>query len=209
MVTANVVDINLKSVGTVTLSDDIFAREPHGSIVHDIVRTQLAARRRGTAKTKTRGEVNASGAKPYRQKGTGRARRGTNRSPLLVGGGTIFGPTPRSYDLKIPKKIRKLGIMSALSQKLKDGDLIILDEMTIGSGKTKDFVEIWQNLVRARNTKTLFVIPEKNDALWRSSRNIGCVKLTLPDKLNVFDLLYYSKLVMTQAALARVQEVYS
>ncbi|MBN2382144.1 50S ribosomal protein L4 [bacterium] len=209
MVTANVVDSKLNTVAEVTLSPAIFEIEPHGPIVHDIVRAQLAARRRGTAKTKTRGEVNASGSKPYRQKGTGRARRGTNRSPLIEGGGTVFGPMPRSYALNIPKKIKKLGIVSALAQKFKQGDFIIINELMVESGKTKDFVALWQSIVQGQQVKTLFVIPAKNESLWRSSRNVNCVKLTLPDKLNVYDLLYYPKLVITQSALERVQEVYS
>lgn len=208
MATVNVVDKNSNAVEEVSLSDKIFQQKPHEQIVHEVVRGQMAARRAGTSKAKTRGEVNRTNAKPYRQKGTGRARAGSERSPIRVGGGVIFGPAPRSFAYKIPKKIRRKAVVSVLSQKLADGNIIVVDDMNIESGKTKDFVSVWHNLVGGQKMKTLIILPEKNDTLWRSCRNIGLVKLTFADKLSVYDLLHYDKIIMTKHALPKIEEVY-
>ncbi|MFC1850707.1 50S ribosomal protein L4 [candidate division CSSED10-310 bacterium] len=208
MPTVNVVDTNLNKVEEVTLSDSIFNQEPHHYAMQQVVRAQMATKRRGTAKTKSRGEVTYTNAKLYRQKGTGRARAGSERSPIRVGGGVIFGPMPRSFAINVPRKVRRIGIISALSQKFKSNDLIIVEHCAVESGKTRDFVEQWQKLVQGQKVKTLFVIPQKDEMMWRSTRNVKLVKLTFPDKLNVYDLLYYQKLVITREALTKIEEVY-
>lgn len=208
MANINVVNTNLKDIEEIAISDSIFNVDIHEHVIYQIVTSQMAARRRGTAKTKTRGEVSASNVKPYRQKGTGRARLGTNRSPLLVGGGTIFGPIPRTFKKRLPKKVMRLGILSALSLKYKENNLTILDNLEVESAKTKDFVSIWQKLVNNKNVKTLFVIPKKNENLWLSSRNVGLVKITFPEKLNVYDLLHYDKLIILKSSLQKIEEVY-
>jgi large subunit ribosomal protein L4 len=207
MATINVVDINNNTVESISLSDGVFQQQPKGHILHLVVRGQRAVRRSGTAKTKTRGEVRLTGAKMYRQKGTGRARAGSGRSPVRVGGGIAFGPVPRSYAFKIPKKVRRTGVISALSQKLSEGNLIVVDRLSSETGKTKAFLDTWLKLIGER-AKTLIVIPEKDEMLWRSCRNIPEVKLTFAGKLSVYDLLNYSKLIIVRPALQKIEEVY-
>lgn len=208
MTTIDVVDAQKNTINTIALSDAVFNRDVHQHAIYTMVREHNAVRRRGTAKTKTRGEVSLSGSKLYRQKGTGRARAGSARSPLRIGGGTIFGPMPRTYGFKVPRKVRKLAIASILSHKAKTGDLLVVDAIKNESGKTRDFVELWRRLVDSKDGNTLFVLPEKDEMLWRSSRNIPGVKISFPDRLTAYDLLYYRKVVIALPALAKIEEVY-
>jgi len=190
-------------VGQLSLRDDIFNVPVKIPVLHQVVLYQLAKRRAGTAKTKTRAEVSGGGRKPWRQKGTGRARAGTIRSPLWRGGGIIHGPRPRSYDFKLPKKVRRLALKMALSQKLKDAELTVLDKLQMDRISTKEFAKMmkmfgWE--------KTLFVIPAFDDTVEKSVRNIPLTKVIRWEGLNVYDMLNYHHLVLTQESVQRIEE---
>lgn len=193
-------------VSQVKLNPVIFDVEVKEHLFYDVIRMQLANKRLGNSSTKGRSEVRGGGRKPYRQKGTGRARAGTNRSPLWVGGGVIFGPKPRDYSYKIPKKVRKLALKSALTKKTKENKLIILEELVISEIKTKSFIEIVNDL-DIKNA--LFIIHEKDKNLELSSRNIKEVKLLQAKGLNVFDVLKYDTIVITREALNLVEKALS
>ena len=165
----------------------------------------MASRRKGTADTKRRGEVRGSTRKPWRQKGTGRARAGSRRSPLWRKGGVVFGPHPRDYAYSLPRKVRRLALRSALSSKVLNGDLIVLDNLILAQPKTKDIVEILDNLQVER--KALIVTIDNNEIVGKSARNIPGVKPLGANNLNVYDILLHDKLVMTRDAVARVEEV--
>jgi large subunit ribosomal protein L4 len=164
---------------------------------------QLANRRAGTASTKTRIEVRGGGAKPYRQKGTGRARAGTNRSPLWRGGGVIFGPKPRDYSYKLPKKVRKLGVRMALSTRFSEKNMLVLDGFDLADIKTKQFVDVMKKL---NIENGLIVIPEKNENLEKSSRNVHGYKVIQADGLNVYDILLHRRLVLLQPCLGQLEK---
>lgn len=191
-------------VGTVKLNESVFKAEIKKHLLHEVVVMQQANRRSGTASTKNRAKVRGGGAKPWRQKGTGRARAGTNRSPLWVGGGTVFGPAPRSYKYSIPKKIRQAALRSALSIKLKDKKLIVLDKLELKEVKTKEMVSILKSI--ANLEKSLIVVDEVSNNLRRSARNIPSVKVISHKGLNVYDLLFYDLLILTKDGLAKVEE---
>ncbi|MHB1483309.1 MAG: 50S ribosomal protein L4 [Saccharofermentanales bacterium] len=193
-------------VGSIELSDAIFGIEPNANVMHLTVLNQLANRRQGTHSTKTRSEVRGGGRKPYRQKGTGRARQGSIRSAQWIKGGIIFGPKPRDYSYTIPKKVRRLAMKSALSSKLIDNNLIILDTMNFDEIKTKAMVKVLSNL-KVQNS-ALLVMEEKNGTVEKSARNITGVKTALVNTINVFDLLKFEKLIVTKAAVEKIQEVY-
>jgi len=194
-----------KQVGEIELRDDIFGIEVNEYVMHDVVTMQLANKRQGTAATKTRAEVRGGGRKPWRQKGTGRARAGSIRSPLWVGGGATFGPQPRSYRYAIPKKVRRLALRSALSAKIKDNGIIVLEDLALAEAKTKAMVSILKNLNVDR--KALVITAEKNENVERSSSNIPGISSTLAQNLNVYDVLAHDKLVITKDAVAKVEEV--
>jgi len=194
-------------VGEIELSDAVFGIKPNKSVLHDVVVMQQASERRGTHKVKGRSEVSGGGRKPWRQKGTGRARQGSIRSPQWVGGGTVFGPTPRSYAYKLPKKVRRLALKSALSSKVIDSEIIVLDQFTLSAPKTKEMAGILNNL--QANRKVLIVDKAYNDVLHLSSRNIPGVKFVAADGINVLDILNHDKLIMTKEAVAKVEEVLS
>ncbi|CAM4483636.1 50S ribosomal protein L4 [Paenibacillus tarimensis] len=198
-------NVSGSQVGEFELSDSVFGIQPNVHVLHSAVLLQQAAERQGTHKTKGRSEVRGGGRKPWKQKGTGRARQGSIRSPQWVGGGTVFGPTPRKYGFKLPKKVRRLAIKSALSSKVIDNEIIVLDQLAMAQPKTKEFAEILNNLKVAR--KALVVTANYEDNVALSARNIPGVKFVAADGINVLDVLSYDKLVITKEAVEKVQEV--
>jgi len=203
MAVTEVYNTDNKKVGEVELNDALFGLEVKKHILHDVVKMQLANRRAGTASTKTRTEVRGGGAKPYRQKGTGRARAGTNNSPLWRGGGVIFGPKPRDYSYKLPKKVRRLGVRMALSARFSEDNITILDGFDLADIKTKQFVEIMKKL---NIENGLIVISGKNENLEKSSRNAQGYKVIQADGLNVYDILLHRRLVLLQPCLGQLEE---
>jgi len=203
MAVTEVYNTDNKKVGEVELNDALFGLEVKQHILHDVVKMQLANRRAGTASTKTRAEVRGGGAKPYRQKGTGRARAGTNNSPLWRGGGVIFGPKPRDYSYKLPKKVRRLGVRMALSARFSEDNMLVLDGFDLAEIKTKQFVEVMKKL---NIENGLIVIPEKNENLEKSSRNVHGFKVIPADGLNVYDILLHRRLVLLQPCLDKLEE---
>lgn len=191
--------------GEVTLNDEIFAIEPNENAIYDVVIMQQASLRQGTHKVKGRSEVSGGGRKPWRQKGTGRARQGSIRSPQWVGGGRAFGPTPRSYAYKLPRKVRRLALSSALSNKVAENNFIVVDELAFETPKTKLFQEVLNNL-QVEN-KVLVVINKDNDNAQLSARNLPNVKVVDENNVNVFDLVNSEKVIITKAALSNVEEV--
>lgn len=194
-------------VGELELSDGVFGIEPNEAVLHQAVVMQQASARRGTHKVKNRAAVRGGGRKPWRQKGTGRARHGSIRSPIWVGGGVVFGPTPRDYSFRLPKKVRRLAIKSALSAKVKEDGLIVLDQLRFEEPKTKNMVQVLKNL-DARE-KALIVTKEKDDNTYLSARNIPGVTYIASNNLNVIDLLAHDTVIMTVDAVQDVEEVLS
>jgi large subunit ribosomal protein L4 len=203
MAVTEVYNTDNKKVGEVELNDALFGLEVKKHILHDIVKMQLANRRAGTASTKTRTEVRGGGAKPYRQKGTGRARAGTNNSPLWRGGGVTFGPKPRDYSYKLPKKVRKLGLRMALSTRFSESNMLVLDGFDLADIKTNQFVEVMKKLDIENG---LIVIPGNNENLERSSRNVQGFKVIQTDGLNVYDILLHRRLVLLQPCLDQLEK---
>ncbi|AUJ31310.1 50S ribosomal protein L4 [Liquorilactobacillus nagelii] len=191
--------------GDVSLNDSIFGIEPNDNVIFDAVLMQRASLRQGTHAVKNRSAVSGGGKKPWRQKGTGRARQGSIRSPQWVGGGTVFGPTPRSYSYKLPRKVRRLAIKSVLSQKVLDDSLVVVDQLSFDAPKTKTFVEILDKL--NVTTKVLVVLEDGNDLAALSARNLKNVTVINAKSVNVLDVINNDKLVMTQGALSQVEEV--
>ncbi|MEY4480243.1 MAG: hypothetical protein RLZZ267_921 [Bacillota bacterium] len=196
-----------KQVGDVELADSIFGIEPHKYVLHQAVTMQLASLRQGTHKVKGRSEVRGGGRKPWKQKGTGRARQGTIRAPQWKGGGVVFGPTPRSYGWKLPKKVRRLAIKSALSAKVQENEIIVLDQLVMSQSKTKEFVAILKNLNVER--KALVVTATADEQVILSARNIPGVKVLAADGINVLDVLGHDQLIITKGAVEKVEEVFA
>jgi len=186
-------------VGSVDLAEDVFGLEPNVSVMHQVVTAQLAARRAGSQSTRTRAEVAGGGAKPWRQKGTGRARQGSNRSPQWRGGGVALGPKPRSFAQKTPKKMVRLALCSALSDRAVDGKVVVLDEWTFETPKTKDAVAALESL--EVGGKVLLVLGEDDDVAWRSFRNLGDVHCVYARELNAYDVLVADYVVFTRETL--------
>jgi large subunit ribosomal protein L4 len=201
-----VYNVQGSQVDEIELAEDIFGIEPNEAVLYDAVLVRMAGSRRGTASTKERSEVRGGGRKPYRQKGTGRARAGSTRSPLWRGGGIIFGPKPRQYAYEIPKKVRRLALKSALSDKVRTGDLIVVDQLTLAEPKTKEMTAILSALQIA-DKKALVVTAGEEVNVAKSARNIPEVKPIEAAGLNVYDILAHAKLVMTREAINRVEEV--
>lgn len=200
----NVYSIAGDLVGEVDLRDDVFGIRPKASVLHDLVVMHLANKRRGTHDTKTRSEVSGGGRKPWRQKGTGRARHGSIRSPIWRGGGIVFGPHPRDYGYTVPRKIRRLALKSALSDKVRDGNLVVLDELKLPGPKTKEALNV---LSRFEAVSGALVVTAETDSVLKAAfANIQGVKFSPVGNLNVYDLLRYPKLLITKDALARVEE---
>jgi len=204
MPTVDVFNTNSDVTGQLELREDVFGVIVKPHVLHEVVLYQLAKRRAGTAKTKGRSEVRGGGKKPWRQKGTGRARAGTSRSPIWRGGGTIHGPHPRSYEMHVPKQVRRLALKMALSQKVLDREITVLDQLELERIKTRDFTAI---LNRFQLKKTLVVIPEQNEVIEKSARNIPNVKVLRSVGLNVYDLLNYHNLLLTKETVVRIEEV--
>lgn len=202
-----VLNMEGQQVGEIELAESIFGIEPNKHVLHETVVMQLASRRRGTHDVKNRSEVRGGGRKPWRQKGTGRARQGSIRAPQWVGGGTVFGPTPRSYAYKLPKKVRRLAIKSALSAKVNENAIIVLDALNFEAPKTKEMVRVLAN-VNAAN-KALIVGLDKGGNVELSARNIPGVKYVSATGINVYDLLNHGSLVITKDAVAKVEEVFA
>ncbi len=194
-----------KKVGEINLADTVFATKINQHLVHQAVVMQLASRRLGTAKAKTRSEVRGGGAKPWRQKGTGRARHGSRRSPLWTGGGVVFPPQPRSYGFKMPKKAWRQALRSALAAKVKDDKLIVLEDLKFEAPKTKAALEVLNNL-NVANAKTLVVLAEKDENVNKSMRNLPGVSSMNTDGLNVYDILLHDHLLLTKEAVGRIEE---
>ena len=207
MAKAAVYDMANKQVGDIELNDDIFSVEVNAGLLHQAVVMQLASQRLGTHATKTRSFVRGGGRKPWRQKGTGRARAGSTRSPLWVGGGTVFGPHPRSYAFSMPRKQRRLALKCALSDKVKSGDLLVLDTLAFEAPKTKEAVKVLAAFETPK--KALFITADEVENVEKSARNIPGVKAIGAMGLNVFDILHHDKVFVTKDAVARIEEVFA
>ena len=203
----DVYDINGKKVKELELNEAVFGIEPNETVVHSVLVNFLANQRQGTQSTKTRSEVSGGGRKPWRQKGTGRARQGSIRAPQWIKGGIALGPKPRDYSYRINKKERQLAIRSVLSSKVLENNLVVVDKIELNEVKTKNMVNALANL--KVEGKTLIVLPEKNLNVQASSRNIEGVKTTLTNTINVYDLLKYNKLVLTVDSVKNLEEVYA
>ena len=203
----DVYDIQGKKVSTVDLKDEIFGIEPNEAVVHSVLVNFLANQRQGTQNTKTRSEVSGGGRKPWRQKGTGRARQGSIRAPQWIKGGIALGPKPRSYKYTVNKKEKRLAIKSCLSSKVLEKELTVVDSLPLKEIKTKEMVKALNNL--KVEGKTLILLPEKNETVQKSARNIEGVKTTLVNTINVYDLLKYKNLVITLDTVKKLEEVYA
>ena len=205
----NVAMLNMagESAGQLELSESVFGIEVNENAMHQLVVNYLANQRQGTQNTKTRTEVRGGGKKPWRQKGTGRARQGSIRAPQWTGGGVALGPKPRDYRYRVNKKLRRLAMKSALTSKVQSGELIVLDDLSFSEVKTKEMVKVLNNINAA--SKALLVLPEKNNNVYLSARNISGVETTFVDTLNVYSILKYESLVATKDAIAKIEEVYA
>lgn len=202
MAVADVFDIEKKKVAEVDLNDAVFGAEVNEAVVYDVVKMQMAARRSGTSSTKGRSDVRGGGKKPWRQKGTGRARSGTTRSPIWRGGGIVFGPHPRDYSFSVPKKVRKKALASVLSMKLKDDQMVILKDFPMEKISTKAFKKV-VDLFGFK--KALFVLDIKNDILLKSSRNIRNIKMIRSEGINVYDVLNCEHLVLLEPSVKKIE----
>lgn len=197
-------NIDGQQVGDIELSEGVFGAEINREAMHQVVKMQLANKRQGTQSALTRGEVSGGGIKPWRQKGTGRARQGSIRAPQWIHGGVVFAPKPRDYSYTLPKKIKRLAMKSALSSKVADNDIIVLEDLKLEAPKTK----VVANMLKAFEvTKALIVVPEKDEAAYKSARNIEGVAILPVNNLNVYDILKYQKFIITKDAVSKVEEV--
>jgi len=202
MAVADVFNIEKKKVTQVDLSDAVFGAEVNEAVIYDVVKMQMASKRSGTASTKTRSDISGGGKKPFRQKGTGRARSGTSRSPIWRSGGTVFGPHPRDYSYSIPKKMRKKALISALSMKFKDNKMLILKDFPMEKISTKTFKSVF-DLFELK--KALFVLDENNEVLLKSSRNLKNVKMIRSEGINVYDILNHEHLVLLEPSVKKIE----
>ena len=205
----NVAILNMagENVGTMDLADGVFGIEVNEAVLHQVVVNYLANQRQGTQSTKTRTEVRGGGRKPWRQKGTCRARQGSIRAPQWTGGGVALGPKPRDYRYTLNKKVKRLAMKSALSAKVQNGEIIVLDNIVVDEIKTKTVADMLKNINAAK--KALIVLPEKNDNIYLSARNIEGVETTFVNTLNVYSILKYDSMVVTKDAVAKIEEVYA
>jgi len=200
-------DMSGAQIGELELNDSVFGIEPNKSVMYDFVKMQLANKRVGTSSSKTRAEVSGGGKKPWRQKGTGRARVGSSRNPVWTGGGIAFGPKPRDYSYRLPRKVRRLAMISALSSKVLGNNIIVVDQLSFDEPRTKQMVATLQALNSGK--KTLVVTADGDANITKSARNIPGVKPLRVDYINVYDLLKYDTLLITKDAVAKVEEVYA
>ncbi|MBQ1333595.1 MAG: 50S ribosomal protein L4 [Lachnospiraceae bacterium] len=206
MANVSVFDMTGKQVGTRDLSDEIFGIEPNMHLVYMAVRLQMANKRQGTQSAKTRSEVSGGGKKPYRQKGTGRARQGSTRAPQWTHGGIVFAPKPRSYSFKMNKKEKRIALKSVLSAAAAEEKFILVDEIKMDAPKTKDFQAMLDAL---KVKKALVILDQKDEAVLRSARNIEGIKTAYVNTINVYDILKYQTVVATSAAVTQMEEVYN
>ncbi|WMM25570.1 50S ribosomal protein L4 [Tissierella sp. MB52-C2] len=196
-----------EQVEEIELNENIFGIEVNQHVVYEVVKNQLANKRQGTQSTKTRAEVRGGGRKPWRQKGTGRARQGSIRAPHFSGGGVTFAPKPRDYSYKVPKKVRRLAMKSALSSKVLNNEIIVIDDIKFDSPKTKDMTNFLTKI--NADKKALIVMGEKNENIIKSANNIPNVQTALVNTLNVYDILKYNSFIITKDAVRKVEEVYA
>lgn len=206
MANVSVYNMEGKEVGKIDLSDAVFGVKINEHLVHMAVVQQLANKRQGTQKAKTRSEVSGGGRKPWKQKGTGHARQGSTRSPQWTGGGVVFAPTPRDYSFKMNKKEKRIAIKSALTSRVKENKLIVLDELKLDEIKTKTFRKVMENL---QVNKGLVVIAENDENIIMSAKNIPTVQTTLTSTINVYDIMKAGKVILTQDAVKKIEEVYA
>ena len=206
MANVSVYNIEGKEVGSIELNDAVFGVEINEHLVHMAVVNQLANNRQGTQSAKTRSEVSGGGRKPWRQKGTGHARQGSTRAPQWTGGGIVFAPKPRDYSFKMNKKEKRIALFSALSSKVAENKIIVVDEFKLDEIKTKKFVEVMNNL---KANKALVVVEEDNKNVVLSGRNVPTVKVEANNEINTYDVVKYDTLVVTKAAVEKIQEVYA
>jgi len=202
-----VVDMEGKNVGTIELAESVFGIEPNAAVMHQMVVNYLAAQRQGTQSALTRSEVSGGGKKPWRQKGTGRARQGSTRAPQWTHGGVVFAPKPRDYRFSVNKKVRRLALKSALSSKVVDNDIIVLDGLKLDEIKTSQIVKILANL--GVTEKALFVLPENDKKVVLSARNIKGVDTTFVGAINTYEVLNHTKCIIVKDAVAKLEEVYA
>jgi len=193
--------------GTIELKDDIFGIEPNQNAVHAVVKNYLANQRQGTQSAKTRGDVRGGGRKPFRQKGTGRHRQGSTTDPSQVGGGVAFAPKPRDYRYSLPKSLRRLAMKSALSSKVKENEIIVLDTLTMDAPRTKDMIKVLENIKAGK--KSLIVLSAKDENVIKSAANIPGVRTALVTTMNVYEIVNYTNFVITKDAVNKIEEVYS
>ncbi len=206
MATVTVKNMDGKEVGTIDLSDAVFGVEVNEHLVHMAVVNQLANKRQGTQKAKTRSEVSGGGRKPWRQKGTGHARQGSTRAPQWTGGGMVFAPVPRDYSFKMNKKEKAGALKSVLSDKVNENQLVVLDELKLDEIKTKRFAEIMSNL---GVDKAYVILPEKDDVVYASAKNIPTVKTTQTGAISVYDALKYGTVILTKDSAKKIEEAYA
>lgn len=207
MATIKMLDMTGAEKGTIELNDAVFGVEPNQNAVHEVVKNYLANQRQGTQSAKTRGDVRGGGRKPFRQKGTGRHRQGSTTDPSQVGGGVAFAPKPRSYRYKLPKTMRRVAMLSALSSKVAENEMIVLDELTFAEPKTKEMVKVLENIKAGK--KVLIVTAEKDENIIRSAANIPGVQTALVGTMNVYEIINHTNFVVTKEAIEKIEEVYS
>lgn len=205
---ANIKMLNMagEEAGSIELSDAIFGIEPNEYAVHAVVKNYLANRRQGTQSAKTRGDVRGGGRKPFRQKGTGRHRQGSSTDPSQIGGGVVFAPKPRSYRYTLPKKVRRLAMLSVLSSKLSENELIVVDKLTFEEPKTKEMIKVLENLKAEK--KALVVMADKDENVVRSAANLQGVRTAVVGSFNVYEVLNHQSLILTSDAVKKLEEVY-
>ena len=199
-------DIKGQNIGDIALSEEVFGQPVNTAVMHEVVVAHLANCRQGTQSAKTRAEVSGGGKKPWRQKGTGRARQGSTRSPQWRHGGVVFAPKPRDYTIRVNKKVKRLAMKSALSSKVEGNELVVFDALNIEAPKTKEMVKV---LKAVDVEKALIVLADKDEAVERASANIQGVKTTLVGTLSVYEILKYEKLILTKASVEKIEEVYA
>ncbi len=206
MATVKMLSMDGKEAGTIELKDEIFGIEPNENAVHEVVKNYLANQRQGTQSAKTRGEVRGGGRKPFRQKGTGRHRQGSSTDPSQIGGGVVFAPKPRDYRYAVPKKVKRLAMLSALSAKVADGEIIVLDNLAMDAPKTKDMVATLANVGAAK--KALIVTAAKDENVVKSAANIPGVRTALVGTMNVYEIVNHTSFIVTKEAVEKIEEVY-
>ena len=207
MATVQVLDMTGADAGEIELNDSIFGIEINKNAIHEVIKNYLANQRQGTQSAKTRGQVRGGGRKPFRQKGTGRARQGSSVAPNHVGGGIVFAPKPRDYRYSVPKKVRRLALKSALTSKVTENEIIVLDSLSFEAPKTKDMIKVLSSISAAR--KALIVMADKDDNVIKSAGNIQGVRTCLVSTMNVYDIINHTSFIVTKDAIGKIEEVYA